>query len=248
MVDLMALSSVIGSPIYSAFPNDNSKTRPLFHGEISPCETPIQTDPAFIVWSRDGSHNTRPEGWYQTNHFVPVVERLAISSPEKCPVTSPIKKPVKDGTKTKAKRKTLDFFSSSSAKKSRMEPKANPLAKPDFGDCDEAASVQRESKKGQPSNSQCADGVAPKHQTLAAQLLKGQTRNHPSKSGDIAERAAEKNYEQRRRREFKENWKEIYPWLQHDAVWCVESIQNLQTLQAPFTKALVAMASIELKP
>ena len=102
MVHLMALSPVIGRPIYSAFPNDNSKTRPLFHGEISPRETPIQTDGPFILWSRDGSRNTRPEGWYRPNHFVPLVERLAISSPEKCPVTSPIKKPVKDGTKTKA--------------------------------------------------------------------------------------------------------------------------------------------------
>ena len=53
MVHLMALSSVIGRPIYSAFPNDNSKTRPLFHGEISPRETPIQTDRPFILQEKE---------------------------------------------------------------------------------------------------------------------------------------------------------------------------------------------------
>lgn len=74
MVHLMALATVIGRSIYSAFPEDCSKTRPFFHGKISPRECSFHADPAIILWSRDGSLNTCPAGWYQPNHFIPLVE------------------------------------------------------------------------------------------------------------------------------------------------------------------------------
>jgi len=65
MMHLMALSTVIGRPILSLYPECNTNTRPLCHKEIFPCDygtkkRDISINTAMILWSRDSNLTTAP--------------------------------------------------------------------------------------------------------------------------------------------------------------------------------------------
>ena len=77
--NMMALSTVIGRPIFSLYPECNTNTRPLFHKTIVPrdCSAKkpgISVNMAMILWSRDSNLDNRPGSWYQPNHFIPIFE------------------------------------------------------------------------------------------------------------------------------------------------------------------------------
>jgi len=203
MVHLMALASVIGRSIFSAFPKDSSKTRPFFHDEIIPRECSFHANPAIILWSRDGSPNTHPAGWYQPNHFIPLVESRSSSTDSETTTSSSLsdnKKIHKDEVKKKPKRNISDFFRGSVPKKPCQEPQGRSSTEPKFGNSDEQSFVKSKSLTATPSKSQPLNG-------------------HPSKSRPEAtlpkeentERTTEKNSEKKRKREFKGHWKEMYP-------------------------------------
>ena len=206
MVHLMALTNVIGRTIFSAFPKDCSKTRPFFHDEIIPRECSFHADPAVMLWSREGSPNTHPAGWYQPNHFIPLVERRSCSANSKASTSSSDnKKHHKDELKKKPKRNISDFFCGSVRKKPCQEPMGSST-EPKFGNCDEQSFVKSNLSTATPSKSQPLNGDPSK--SLPERTLPKE---------ENTERTTEKNSEKKRKREFKGHWKETYPWLEHDA-------------------------------
>ena len=66
MFHVMALATVLGRQIFSAFPDCGVKTRPLFQGYISPCSSNVQStdvdakSPAMILWSIGQEVGIRP--------------------------------------------------------------------------------------------------------------------------------------------------------------------------------------------
>ena len=66
LMEMMALSSVIGHVIYSVYPT----CVPLFHGSIVP---QMGTPPTscYIMWTRDSPLDN--SGPFQPNHFVPLI-------------------------------------------------------------------------------------------------------------------------------------------------------------------------------
>ena len=76
MVQLMALSTVLRWPIFSVYPEANPALRPILHWTIPPRRAEGHDNPLEqiqIMWSRDGSLDSRPHDFFQPNHFVPVV-------------------------------------------------------------------------------------------------------------------------------------------------------------------------------
>ena len=73
MMHLMAISTVIGRPIFSLYPECNTNTHPLCHKEIYGTKKgDINVNTVMILWSRDGNLDNRPGSWYEPNHFVPI--------------------------------------------------------------------------------------------------------------------------------------------------------------------------------
>ena len=193
---------------FSAFPKDCSKTRSFFHDEIIPWECSIHADPAVILWLRDGSPDTQPAGWYQPNHFIPLVESRSRSTDSETTSrssSSDNKKIHKDEVKKKLKRNS-DFFHSSVPKKPSQEPHGRSSTEPKFGNCDAQSFVKSKPLTAMPSKSQPLNG----------QLSKSQPETTLPQE-ETTERTTEKNSEKKRKRDFKGHWKEMYPWLEHDA-------------------------------
>lgn len=73
LVTVMALSSVVGFPIYSLYPENNYVHRCLFNQKIQP-RIPFSTrlNCAYILWSRI-SIEKKAGAFYIPNHFVPVI-------------------------------------------------------------------------------------------------------------------------------------------------------------------------------
>ena len=83
LMEMMALSSVIGHVIYSVYPT----CAPLFHGPIVPrMGTPLTS--CYIMWTRDSALDN--DGPFQPNHFVPLFassekkERVTFADIVKC--------------------------------------------------------------------------------------------------------------------------------------------------------------------
>ena len=71
-LSLLALAEVIQRPIWSLYPDDPNKFRPLYHQKITP--TIVKFDiPIFILWSTLSSQSG---GMLNPDHFVPVVRIL----------------------------------------------------------------------------------------------------------------------------------------------------------------------------
>ena len=76
MVHLMAHATVIARSVFQVFPKILKKQ---CHSSVT-WECSFYADPAVIFWSRNESPNTRPAGWYQPNHFIPLVESRSSST------------------------------------------------------------------------------------------------------------------------------------------------------------------------
>ena len=208
MVHLMALATVMGRSVFSAFPKDCSKTRPFFHDEINPRECSFHADPAVILWSRIGSPNTHPGGWNQPNHFIPLVKSRSMSTNSETTTSSSSsdnKKIHKDEAKKKPKRNIGDFFRGSVPKKPSQELQGRSSTEPKFGNCDEQSFVKSKPLTATPSKSQPLSGQLSKSKPETTLPIEENT-----------ERTTEKSSEKKRKREFKAHWKEIYSWLEHD--------------------------------
>ena len=112
MMHLMALSTVIGRPIFSFYPECNTNTRPLCHKEILPRDygtknRDISVNKAMILWSRDSNLDNRPGSWYEPNHFVPIFIQGNVQQP---PTTTALEKNQRDGVEKRKWRKISDFF------------------------------------------------------------------------------------------------------------------------------------------
>ena len=76
VMHLMVLSTVIGRPIFSLYPEYNTNTHPLCHKEILPRDYGTKkrdsVNTAMVLWSRDSNLDNRPRSWYEPNHFIPI--------------------------------------------------------------------------------------------------------------------------------------------------------------------------------
>ena len=72
LLHVMAFASVIRRPIYSLYPDVNFRFRPLMHQLLNPRLSVLDDgrDPVYLLWSREGSLDDRPNAWYKPNHFV----------------------------------------------------------------------------------------------------------------------------------------------------------------------------------
>ena len=74
----MALSTVIGRPIFTIYPSCSKALRPLLQGLIKPriqTSNNISDNNCFyILWSRDGGLDNRPNAVYVPNCFVPLFQ------------------------------------------------------------------------------------------------------------------------------------------------------------------------------
>ena len=72
LLHVMAFASLIRQPIYSLYPDINLRFRPLMHQLLNPRLSALDDgrDPVYLLWSREGSLDNRPNAWYKPNHFV----------------------------------------------------------------------------------------------------------------------------------------------------------------------------------
>lgn len=86
LMHIMALSTVIGRPIFTIYPSCSKVIHPLLQGLIKPR---IQTSNMvsdnncfYILWSRDDGLDNRPNAVYVPNHFVPLFQREQVVTTE----------------------------------------------------------------------------------------------------------------------------------------------------------------------
>ena len=113
MMHIMALSTVIGRPIFSLYPECNTNTRALCHKEILPRDydtkkRDISANTAMILWSRDSNLDHHPRSWYEPTHFVPIL--IQGNLPQQPPTTTVLEKDQRDGVQKGKRRKISDFF------------------------------------------------------------------------------------------------------------------------------------------
>lgn len=113
MMHIMALSTVIGRPIFSLYPECNTNTRALCHKEILPRDydtkkRDISANTAMILWSRDSNLDHHPRRWYEPTHFVPIL--IQGNLPQQPPTTTVLEKDQRDGVQKRKRRKICDFF------------------------------------------------------------------------------------------------------------------------------------------
>ena len=113
MMHLMALSTVIGRPMFSLYPECKTNTRPLSRKEILPRDygtkkRDISINTAMFLWSRDNNFDNRPGSWYEPNHFVPIF--IHGNVPRQPPTTTALEKDQRDGVQKRKGRKISDFF------------------------------------------------------------------------------------------------------------------------------------------
>ena len=113
---------------------------------------------------------------------------------------------------------------------------------PKFGNCDKQSVVKSNLSTATPSKSQPLNGDL--SQSLPERTLPKE---------ENTERTTEKNSKKKRKENSKGTGRKRIPGLNMMLLmmlciaWFAENIQNWQTLQAPFTEVLVALASTDLK-
>lgn len=93
LIHIMALATVICRPIFTIYPNCAVGIRPLLHGLVKPrgkAETVSDKECFYILWSREGGLDNRPNAIYVPNHFVPLFQENA--EEETCQKDEPIRK------------------------------------------------------------------------------------------------------------------------------------------------------------
>ena len=76
LINMMALASVIGTPVYSLYPEVNFRFRPLMINLLKPRRSHVDgtlDKPVYFLWSRDGNLDNPPNAWYKPNHIVAVM-------------------------------------------------------------------------------------------------------------------------------------------------------------------------------
>ena len=145
-----------------------------------------------------GSLDNRPERWYQSNHFMPLFK---IDSPtDFSPSQGNAQKRKNETTseadkqKTKRQRATLtDYF---------QRPSTSNNTDPQ--DFDKTA---QHLASGSPL-------VGSQNQTSK----EGHGKQNISSTSCSEEKTSKEKYEEKRVREFKQHWKDDYPWVEHDSV------------------------------
>ena len=138
----------------------------------------------------------------------------------------------------KPKRNISDFFGGSVPKKPCQEPMGSSTA-PKFGNCDKQSFVKSNLSTATPSKSQPLNGDL--SQSLPERTLPKE---------ENTERTTEKNSKKKTKENSKGTGRKRIPGLNMMLLciaWFAENIQKWQTLQAPFTEVLVALASTDLK-
>ena len=112
MMHLMVLSSAIGRPIFTLYPECNTNTHPLCHKEILPRDYGTKkrdsVNTAMILWSRDSNLDNHPRSWYEPNHFLPIF--IQGNVPWQPPTTTALEKGQRDGVQKRKGQKISDFF------------------------------------------------------------------------------------------------------------------------------------------
>ena len=201
MMHLMALSTVIGRPIFSLYPKCNTNTRPLCNEEILPRDygakkRDISVNTAMILWSRDGNLDNRPGSWYEPNHFVPIF--IQGNVPQQPPTTTALEKDQRDGVQKGKRRKISDFF----------------IKQP---------SLQSEEESTPPVKKQCLEDNEcnpPKLGNKSEKKVyeeKAQLKASPE-GKERNDKTRKEKYEMKMQRVFQARWKEVYPWVEHDSI------------------------------
>ena len=121
LLHMMAMASVISRPVYSLYPKVEFLYRPLVHGLLNPRIPCMQDEgkvgPLYVLWSRDGGLDSRPNAWYTPNHFVPVVMVAPMAPTEKSPTVD-----ISATSKKSKQGNLLSFFKTTADNK---VPKSN---------------------------------------------------------------------------------------------------------------------------
>ena len=73
LIEICALCSVIRQTVFSVYPPYSPAIRPFFHGQITPRMGTVSPSIVwYVMWTRDGDLDN--EGYFQPNHFVPLIE------------------------------------------------------------------------------------------------------------------------------------------------------------------------------
>ena len=201
VMHLMALSTVIGRPIFSLYPECNTNTRPLCHKEILPRDygtkkRDISVNTAMILWSSDSNLDNRPGSWYEPNHFVPIF--IQGNVPQQPPTTTALEKHQRDGVQKRKRRKISDFFTKQHSLQSEEES-TPPVKKQRL--------EENERNPPKPGNKSEKKVYEEKAQLKASP--EGKERN---------DKTRKEKYEMKRRRVFQAHWKEVYPLVEHDSI------------------------------
>ena len=76
LIHMMAMASVIRRPVYSLYPEVNFRFHPLMMNLLKPQIShsgDTSDKPVYLLWSRDGNLDNKPNVWYTPNHIVPVI-------------------------------------------------------------------------------------------------------------------------------------------------------------------------------
>lgn len=105
LIHIMTLATVICRPIFTIYPNCAEGIRPLLHGLVKPrgkAETVSEKLECFyILWSREGGLDNRPNAIYVPNYFVPLFQenaedetfqKVSDGSTRKAPPPPPLKR------------------------------------------------------------------------------------------------------------------------------------------------------------
>lgn len=93
MFHVMALSTILGRPVFSVYPNVESRTRVFLHRKLNPRVVEQSThDTVYIMWSRDSTLDSSAGAWFQPNHFIPIVKAPFVLPTSRIPTASGGKK------------------------------------------------------------------------------------------------------------------------------------------------------------
>lgn len=207
MMHLMALSTVMGRPIFSLYPECNTNTRPLSHRKIVPRnyatkKPDISVNMAMVLWSRDSDLDNRPGSWYQPNHFVPVFEVKGKPPP---PLTTAAPdKDHPDGVHRRKRQKIIDFFGSKNCSPQPRKKSTPPEKK-----------QRLEEDEGNPPPLQAKHCSPPPRKKRTPPVNK---KRLDKDEGNTPPQKAKQKYETKRERKFQPHWRELYSWVEHDAI------------------------------
>ena len=184
LMHMMALASVIGRPIYLVYPNVAFRYRVLMQNLLKPRLPAVNDDPVCLLWSRDGNLDSRPNSWYQPNHFAVLTSwESDISCGPPIQVSSDIDSQSASLDRNEKPRK------SSSSKQGSILSFVSSLHIPPKPQKGSKKKGQHQSQKGEKRTAKCAEIEVEE--------------KHPSK----------RSISPVSKRKFLPQWKEEFPWV-----------------------------------